>query len=109
MLQPGAETVARLGGLHRFMGWDGPMLTNSGGFQIFSASAAMTATASRRWSRSPRKAPQFRSHIDGSMHMLTPERSIEIQRILGADLVVALDECPHGRARPRGDGEARSR
>ncbi len=104
MLQPGPEIVAAIGGLHRFMGWDGPMLTDSGGFQIFSLSrggdpdALPNAPAAGRPKANLVKISEegaaFRSHIDGTPHLLTPERSIDIQRALGADLVVALDECP---------------
>jgi len=87
MLRPGAERVARLGGLHRMMGWDGPILTDSGGYQV------MSLTGLRDLSE---KGVTFRSHIDGSEHELTPERSIEIQRLLDADITMALDECtPH--------------
>ncbi|MBS0235732.1 MAG: tRNA guanosine(34) transglycosylase Tgt [Proteobacteria bacterium] len=105
MLQPGSEVVAKLGGLHQFMQWDGPMLTDSGGFQIFSLGYGAVAdeikgrnrTAARPAGRSFRKITEegalFRSYIDGSRHLLTPERSIEIQSELGADLVVVLDEC----------------
>src|SRR6476660_3053678 len=84
MLRPGAERVAKLGGLHRFMGWDGPILTDSGGYQVMSLSE-LTKTSE--------DGVSFRSHLDGSAHMLTPERSIEVQRLLGADIVMAFDEC----------------
>lgn len=102
MLQPGAELVAKIGGLHQFMGWDGPMLTDSGGFQIFSlghGSVAAEIKGKRMGNRSKtllkitEQGAQFKSYIDGSMHLLTPEKSIEIQRLLGPDLVVVLDEC----------------
>jgi queuine tRNA-ribosyltransferase len=83
MLRPGAERVARLGGLHHFMGWDRPILTDSGGYQVMSLSA--------RTSRSE-DGVAFASHIDGSRHLLTPERSVEIQRLLGSDIVIAFDE-----------------
>ena len=85
MLRPGAERIARLGGLHRFMNWDGPILTDSGGFQV------MSLADLRRLSE---RGVTFRSHIDGSRHELTPERSMEIQRLLGADIAMAFDECP---------------
>ena len=85
MLRPGAERVARLGGLHRFMNWDRPILTDSGGFQVMSLSGLRKLTE---------KGVTFRSHIDGSRHELTPERSMEIQRLLGSDIVMAFDECP---------------
>ncbi len=88
MLRPGAERVARLGGLHAFSGWDGPILTDSGGFQVYSLAALRQLTE---------HGVTFQSHIDGSRHELTPERSIEIQAdLLGADIVMQLDECtPH--------------
>lgn len=85
MLRPGAERIARLGGLHKFCGWDGPMLTDSGGFQVWSLSKL------RKMSE---EGVEFRSHIDGSKHMLSPERSIEIQaELLGADICMQFDEC----------------
>ncbi len=85
MLRPGAERVARLGGLHQFSGWSGPMLTDSGGFQVWSLAKL------RKMSE---KGVEFQSHIDGSKHMLSPERSIEIQAdLLGADVCMQLDEC----------------
>ena len=85
MLRPGAERVARLGGLHRFMNWERPILTDSGGFQVMSLADLRKLTE---------EGVAFRSHIDGSKHMLTPERSMEIQRLLGSDIVMAFDECP---------------
>lgn len=102
MLQPGADVVARMGGLHRFLGWNGPMLTDSGGFQIFSlghGSVAAEIKGKRMGNRLrtlleiSEDGARFKSYIDGSTHLLTPEKSIEIQRLLGADLVVVLDEC----------------
>ena len=84
MLRPGAERVAKLGGLHRFMGWQGPILTDSGGFQVMSLSALRKLDGD---------GVTFRSHVDGAMHRLTPERSIEIQGLLGADIQMQLDEC----------------
>ena len=104
MLRPGAERVARLGGLHRFMNWDGPILTDSGGFQV------MSLTELRKLSEA---GVTFRSHLDGAMHELTPERSMEIQRLLGSDIVMAFDECtpyPATRAEggaPTGDPQIR--
>jgi queuine tRNA-ribosyltransferase len=83
MLRPGAERVARLGGLHRFMGWDRPILTDSGGYQVMSLSEL---------SKVSEEGVAFRSHLDGSSHMLSPERSIEIQRLLGSDIVMAFDQ-----------------
>jgi queuine tRNA-ribosyltransferase len=90
-LRPGHERVRRLGGLHRFMGWDRLILTDSGGFQVFSLSALRKVSD---------EAVSFRSHIDGSAHTLTPELSMEVQEALGSDLRMALDECvayPAGR------------
>ena len=91
MLRPGAERVAKLGGLHKFMNWERPILTDSGGYQVMSLSDLRKLTE---------KGVEFRSHIDGSKHMLTPERSMEIQRLLGSDIVMAFDECPRA-DRPR--------
>ncbi|KZX91189.1 tRNA guanosine(34) transglycosylase Tgt [Erythrobacter sp. HI0019] len=91
MLRPGAERMARLGGLHKFMNWQRPILTDSGGYQVMSLSELRKLTE---------KGVEFRSHIDGSKHMLTPERSMEIQRMLGSDIVMAFDECPRA-DRPR--------
>ena len=87
-LRPGDALVARLGGLHRFMGWDGPILTDSGGFQVFSLASLRKMTE---------EGVTFQSHIDGSPQFLSPERSLEIQRNLGSDICMALDECPPGR------------
>jgi queuine tRNA-ribosyltransferase len=85
MLRPGGERLARLGGLHSFMGWDKPILTDSGGFQVWSLAGL------RKMSEA---GVEFRSHIDGSKHMLTPERSIELQAdLIGADINMQLDEC----------------
>jgi queuine tRNA-ribosyltransferase len=83
MLRPGAERIARLGGLHDFMGWSAPILTDSGGYQVMSLS-----TLTKR----SEEGVAFASHLDGSKHMVTPERSIEIQRLLGSDIVMAFDE-----------------
>ena len=83
MLRPGAERVARLGGLHKFMNWDRPILTDSGGYQVMSLSELTKVTD---------QGVAFRSHLDGSRHMLTPERSIEVQRLLGSDIVMQFDE-----------------
>ena len=85
MLRPGAERVYNLGGLHKFMNWNGPILTDSGGFQV------MSLTGLRRLTE---EGVKFRSHIDGSEHNLTPERSIEIQKFLGSDIAMSFDECP---------------
>jgi queuine tRNA-ribosyltransferase len=83
MLRPGAERVERLGGLHAFMGWDRPILTDSGGYQVMSLSDLAKVTED---------GVAFRSHLDGSKHMISPERSIEIQRRLGSDIVMAFDQ-----------------
>jgi queuine tRNA-ribosyltransferase len=83
MLRPGAERVAKLGGLHKFMGWARPILTDSGGYQVMSLSE-LTKTSE--------DGVRFKSHLDGSTHMLTPERSIEVQRLLGSDIVMAFDQ-----------------
>jgi len=83
MLRPGAERVARLGGLHAFMGWDRPILTDSGGYQVMSLSDL---------TKRDENGVTFKSHLDGTRHTLSPERSIEIQRLLGSDIVMAFDE-----------------
>lgn len=85
MLRPGAELIQRLGGLHQFMGWERPILTDSGGFQVMSLSKLRKITE---------EGVQFRSHIDGSEEFLSPERAMEIQRLLGSDIQMVLDECP---------------
>jgi queuine tRNA-ribosyltransferase len=104
MLRPGAERVARLGGLHRFMRWERPILTDSGGFQVMSLSNISKVTEDQ---------VTFQSHLDGSRHALTPERSIEIQAdLLGADIVMQLDECvawPAEEARARAAMELSAR
>ena len=84
MLRPGAERVATLGGLHKFMNWDRPILTDSGGYQVMSLGEL---------TKKSEEGVRFKSHLDGSAHMLTPERSMEVQRLLGADIVMAFDEC----------------
>jgi queuine tRNA-ribosyltransferase len=85
MLRPGADRIARLGGLHRFMGWERPILTDSGGFQVMSLSKLRKITE---------EGVRFQSHIDGAEEFLTPERAMEIQRLLGSDIQMVLDECP---------------
>src|SRR5271168_454435 len=84
MLRPGAERVAKLGGLHRFMNWPGPILTDSGGYQVMSLAQLRVLKE---------EGVAFQSHLDGSRHMLTPERSVEIQHLLDATIAMALDEC----------------
>jgi queuine tRNA-ribosyltransferase len=83
-LRPGDELIARRGGLHRFIGWSRPMLTDSGGFQVFSLAARCVMTE---------EGADFRSHLDGTRHLLTPERAVEIQARLGSDIAMVLDEC----------------
>ncbi len=85
MLRPGAERVARLGGLHAFMNWDRPILTDSGGFQVMSLAGLRKLTE---------EGVTFKSHVDGARHTLSPESSMEIQRLLGSDIVMCFDECP---------------
>ncbi|KEJ90284.1 tRNA guanosine(34) transglycosylase Tgt [Sulfitobacter donghicola] len=85
MLRPTAERVDRLGGLHKFMNWDRPILTDSGGFQVMSLASLRKLTE---------RGVTFKSHIDGSKHEITPERSMEIQKLLGSDIVMCFDECP---------------
>ncbi len=88
-LRPGDEIIAQLGGLHRFMGWNRPILTDSGGYQIYSLAANL---------RIDDRAAVFRSHLDGSLLELTPEKAVRIQENLGADIAMCLDECPPGDA-----------
>ena len=85
MLRPTAERVAKLGGLHKFMNWEKPILTDSGGFQVMSLAGLRKLTE---------RGVTFKSHIDGSKHEITPERSMEIQELLGSDIVMCFDECP---------------
>ena len=84
MLRPGAERIAGLGGLHEFMNWPGPILTDSGGYQVMSLS---------RLRKMSEEGVEFRSHIDGSRHMMSPERSIQVQHLLGSDITMCFDEC----------------
>lgn len=88
-LRPGIEILEKAGGLHKFNGWERPILTDSGGFQVFSLSANRKLTEEGAW---------FRSHIDGSKHLFTPESVVDIERSIGADIMMALDECPPGTA-----------
>jgi queuine tRNA-ribosyltransferase len=90
-LRPGSEIIAELGGLHRFMDWSGAILTDSGGYQIFSLASQRKMTD---------RSAMFRSHIDGSLLDLTPERAVEIQEQLGSDIAMVLDECPPALAEP---------
>ncbi len=100
MLRPGDALVAGLGGLHGFTGWTGPFLTDSGGYQVFSLAALR---------RLDEEGVRFQSHLDGSQHLLSPERSIEIQQNLGADIAMAFDECPPGDAPREAVAEATAR
>jgi queuine tRNA-ribosyltransferase len=86
-LRPGMDIIERAGGLHKFNGWDRPILTDSGGFQVFSLSDNRKLTD---------EGAHFRSHIDGSKHLFTPENVVDIQRSIGSDIMMALDECPPG-------------
>src|SRR6476659_2767097 len=98
-LRPGHELVRKMGGLHKFMSWNRALLTDSGGFQVFSLSELRRVTE---------EGVSFRSHLDGTSHLFTPERSMEIQIALGADIVMAFDECtehPAGRERARASME----
>ncbi len=88
-LRPGIEILEKAGGLHKFNGWDRPILTDSGGFQVFSLSSNRKLTE---------EGAHFRSHIDGSKHLFTPENVVDIERSIGADIMMALDECPPGTA-----------
>jgi queuine tRNA-ribosyltransferase len=83
-LRPGEKTVAKMGGLHKFMNWHGPILTDSGGFQVFSLSQLRNMTE---------EGVEFRSHLDGAKHFISPEKSMEIQMDLGSDIIMAFDEC----------------
>ncbi len=85
MLRPTAERIHKLGGLHKFMNWSKPILTDSGGFQVMSLAALRKITE---------EGVRFKSHIDGSSHLLTAERSMEIQHLLGSDITMIFDECP---------------
>lgn len=88
-LRPGTEILRQAGGLHKFIGWERPILTDSGGFQVFSLSSNR---------KLKEEGAYFRSHIDGSKHLFTPENVVDIERIIGADIMMALDECPPGTA-----------
>jgi queuine tRNA-ribosyltransferase len=100
MLRPGAERIAKLGGLHRFMAWEGPILTDSGGYQVMSLSELTKVTE---------EGVAFASHLDGSRHLLSPERSIEVQRLLDSDIVMAFDELVPTSSSPKQQSEAMER
>ncbi len=99
-LKPGDELIARAGGLHKFIGWNRPILTDSGGYQVFSLAAMRRITD---------EGAQFRSHLDGSLHLLTPERATDIQARLGSDIAMVLDECVASTADAAGAREAMER
>ena len=88
-LRPGVDIIHRAGGLHKFNGWERPILTDSGGFQVFSLSGNR---------KLKEEGAYFRSHIDGSKHLFTPENVVDIQRMIGSDIMMALDECPPGQS-----------
>src|SRR5690606_10363170 len=88
-LRPGIEVLEEAGGLHRFNGWQGPILTDSGGFQVFSLAHNRKLTEA---------GALFQSHIDGSKHLFTPEKVMDIQRSIGGDIIMAFDECPPGKS-----------
>src|SRR6267154_5387219 len=88
-LRPGIETIKACGGLHKFIGWDRPMLTDSGGFQVWSLGALRKISE---------EGTEFRSHVDGSLRFLSPEVSMDVQSALGSDIVMAFDECAPGKA-----------
>src|ERR1700722_2481442 len=96
-LRPGDDLIAEMGGLHRFMRWDGPILTDSGGFQVYSLAPTRKITD---------EGAVFRSHIDGALFELTPERAVAIQENLGSDIAMCLDECPSSNAAPEKVREA---
>ena len=100
MLRPGAARVAKLGGLHKLMGWERPILTDSGGYQVMSLSE-LTKTSE--------EGVRFKSHLDGSTHMLTPERSVEVQRLLGSGVVMAFDQLVPTTSTPEMQREAMDR
>jgi len=119
-LRPGHERIARLGGLHRFMAWNGALLTDSGGFQVYSlAGAGEVGGEDAPAAGGGREAPglvsiseegvSFQSHLDGSRHFLSPEKAIEVQEALGADVIMAFDECPPSRAERRYHEESLAR
>ncbi|HET9439451.1 MAG TPA: tRNA guanosine(34) transglycosylase Tgt, partial [Longimicrobiales bacterium] len=88
-LRPGADVVKQMGGLHKFMSWDRPVLTDSGGFQVFSLA---------KINKVKEEGVMFQSHIDGSRHLFTPESVMETERALGADIIMAFDQCPPGQS-----------
>ncbi|TAN57983.1 tRNA guanosine(34) transglycosylase Tgt [Patescibacteria group bacterium] len=100
-LRPGIKVLQKFGGLHKFMNWPGPILTDSGGFQVFSLGARMEEkNGSDSWVRLSERGVEFRSHIDGAKHILAPEKAIQIQAAIGSDIMMVLDECPSALATP---------
>lgn len=102
-LRPGMEKLVKMGGVHEFMGWSGPMLTDSGGFQVFSLGLGNKESALKGQTKLAQVTDEgvgFKSHLDGSQHFFTPEKSIEIQRQIGADIIMAFDECTPDQATP---------
>ncbi|HLC99741.1 tRNA guanosine(34) transglycosylase Tgt [Candidatus Kaiserbacteria bacterium RIFCSPHIGHO2_01_FULL_48_10] len=100
-LRPGVDVLKKFGGLHAFMNWKGPILTDSGGFQVFSLGARMEEkNGGDSWVRLSEKGVEFRSHLDGAKHSLTPEKAVQIQAAIGSDIMMVLDECPSSMATP---------
>lgn len=98
-LRPGTKVLQKFGGLHKFMNWQGPILTDSGGFQVFSLGARMEEkNGGNSWVKLSENGVEFRSHIDGAKHILTPENAIQIQSAIGSDIMMVLDECPSAMA-----------
>jgi len=108
-LRPGHERIARLGGLHRFMAWSGALLTDSGGFQVYSLAGAGDEEGGAGLVSISEEGVAFQSHLDGSRHFLSPEKAIEVQEALGADVVMAFDECPPSKAERRYHEESLAR
>lgn len=108
-LRPGAEAVAKLGGLHQFMNWRLPILTDSGGFQVFSLGQQLTQSGKQALVKISDQGVRFVSHLDGSEHFFSPSSAIEIQRLLGADIIMAFDECTPDEAQPEYVQEALDR
>lgn len=101
-LRPGTNVLQKFSGLHKFMNWPGPILTDSGGFQVFSLGARMEEkNGGDSWVKLSEHGVEFRSHIDGAKHILTPENAIQIQSAIGSDIMMVLDECPSAMATPQ--------
>lgn len=97
-LRPGHKTIAKLGGLHKFMNWDRPILTDSGGYQVFSLGLGTKRTTDKKLVKINDQGVEFRSFLDGSKHLFTPKKVMQIQHDLGADIIMAFDECPPANA-----------